>query len=1319
MSPPLRTIEHPLRRRAFAPQIAALVARGPGARGWQAAFLAAATERLGELRRLVEARAGAQHELTADPRRAAEVGARLGLVELSGAEARRAVTRGWVDAALVDERLTVLIARVDLDASLALELATLNEDAGSDLEGALSRALAMHDAPLSARAAARAIGASRWSEGAAQRLRTLLVRGAPVPRNLAAAMLEALWRLGAEQARPRLEEVLAERSGGDAFLLRQQVIAAMIRQGPADAKLLARALDDPSEHVRLSIPRAASSLGPPDRLHFITALLADTSEKVRAACAEALGLLRDATADERALLWRLRSDPSAAVARVAEDELARWVTSGLDPSGSLVVQAPARDWAGLVSRARLSDLTDARFRELNAKWGGVLSALKEGEACFIASAAAPELLGQLLAFHAREDFGLYARAVTGGYRVTRGASLGRRWWRLLNEVLRPTPYKRQDQLHSIGRRFDGELRAPSPLLAESTPTIPGEPVEVSALVGWGSFVPTVDDLLSVALFRPRPVVIFTAAGSTRITPPPTFAGRLRARWFLGTRYPALAELRRASLAPTDAKGASRYLEQLRTLGFEVVQHPHVTQEATEQREAPVPAAVAGAFPLLLATQLPDWLSELRAYALTPADNTLPELGLAVSALGLWLLMSNLVQRERIRRDRQRLPLVMGGWGTRGKSGTERLKAAMLGAQGVALVAKTTGCEAMFIHHAPGLEPCEIFIHRSYDKATIWEQRDLLSLAAALRCDAFLWECMALSPPLVRVLQRHWMQDDLSTLTNAYPDHEDIQGPAGHDVARVISQFIRPGGTVFTSEDQMLPILRAEANAVGAQLTHVGWRDELLIGGDLLARFPYQEHPRNIALVRGVATELGLDPELATADMADQIVPDLGVLKTYPKAEHRGRSLTFVNGMSANERTGFLSNWKRTGFDAPRTESARWLVTVVNNRQDRVARSKVFAEIIVGDAAADRHVLIGTNLSGLRNYVRESLERWLTGNALMRDDDGAGEVEALARQRLAAMAAQLRVGACSTDALGRELAALSGEPLEPTVLERWVAQARARAEKLAVEGDLGGLRLEITLEQMAKILPETALTSEARQFAVRSLSRRALLHALAHRCGLETSPEARAVTVAIQRQIHRELLEEMIVSVNESSATGDQIIDQIARSCPPGADAQVMGIQNIKGTGLDFVYRFVRLDEVDGLTRGLASATPAQAESVAARLAKRVDFGMLDAALAGGALAEAATRVGGPVAATLQDTAARLASLADQKRVAAAQPPGGSRAGWLRVLGRMLDPLDAIWRRRRADAVLGALAAGLISHPRAAAEMRSLVAREKGGWLLAK
>jgi hypothetical protein len=65
------------------------------------------------------------------------------------------------------------------------------------------------------------------------------------------------------------------------------------------------------------------------------------------------------------------------------------------------------------------------------------------------------------------------------------------------------------------------------------------------------------------------------------------------------------------------------------------------------------------------------------------------------------------------------PLVVGGWGTRGKSGTERLKAALFNAVGLGVVSKT-GCEAMFLHAHPFGPMKEMFLFRP-TTATIWNK----------------------------------------------------------------------------------------------------------------------------------------------------------------------------------------------------------------------------------------------------------------------------------------------------------------------------------------------------------------------------------------------------------------------------------------------------------------------------------------------------------------------------------------------------------------------------------------------------------------------
>ena len=297
------------------------------------------------------------------------------------------------------------------------------------------------------------------------------------------------------------------------------------------------------------------------------------------------------------------------------------------------------------------------------------------------------------------------------------------------------------------------------------------------------------------------------------------------------------------------------------------------------------------------------------------ENSLEQLIIFSGAILMFAIGKHLYANYTFRQARRKIPLSIGGWGTRGKSGTERLKAALIGVLGHGLVSKTTGCEAMFIHANPHGEPLEIPLFRPYDKATIWEQRNLLRMASRMNPSVFLWECMALTPSYVDVLQRQWTRDDLGTITNTYPDHEDVQGPAGYNVAQTISGFVPLKSRLLSTEQVMRPLVVESCRRANTSFRGVGWLESGLITSDILERFPYKEHPDNIALIAAMGDELGCDYEFCLKAMADYLVPDLGVLKTHPVARVRTRKIEFSNGMSANERFGCMGNWRRLGFDA--------------------------------------------------------------------------------------------------------------------------------------------------------------------------------------------------------------------------------------------------------------------------------------------------------------------------------------------------------------------------------------------------------------------
>jgi poly-gamma-glutamate synthase PgsB/CapB len=745
-----------------------------------------------------------------------------------------------------------------------------------------------------------------------------------------------------------------------------------------------------------------------------------------------------------------------------------------------------------------------------------------------------------------------------------------------------------------------------------------------------------------------------------------------------------------------------------------------------------------------------WLEGQVDYFLSLRENGQLALALFLVGFAVVFFVGAYRKRARIARARAQLPLSIGGWGTRGKSGTERLKAAVFHGLGYEVSVKTTGCEAMLIHSVPEEPPHEIFIFRSYDKATIWEQRDVVETAAALRSEVFLWECMALQPEFVELLQHDWMHDDLVTLTNAFPDHEDVQGPSGADVADCITAFIPYASTLITSEVNFLPLFDQRARERGTELHAVPPRAGDLIAEDLLALFPYDEHPRNIALVARMAEQLGVDRHLAIATMAEHVVPDLGVLKTYPPACVRGRVLRFINGMSANERTGFLNNWHRTklGEKDADAEPHEAVVTVVNNRWDRVARSEVFGRITVEDAVADAHVLIGTNLRGLRRYIDDALRRSCAGiEVVIADDLTTPGGAARARDRLARLLARARVPAPLPDrilaridlyAAGAGLAlAAEHRPAVAQIAARLCAPpagaplelARVRAEVAALLAPLD--RALVTPPGRVPPGPEViapATAADVTHHALRQATRIAVHARLRARLdALFAGPargDAEAAAAAMNQLVaaaYRELYEELIVTVDDPGESGDQIIDRCARAVPPGTRVSVMGIQNIKGTGLDFVYRWLALDHTMGRLHRLDLDDPAARVAALRELESFEDYGVVDAGVAAIVLADRDLVRNRPLdedeALHARSALERVRAIHEERRRALAQAERSDL--WARIVGqleRLLDPLDSVRRWRRSRRIMRDLIDHRISHGRAAKEMRALYDRQGGGWL---
>ena len=787
----------------------------------------------------------------------------------------------------------------------------------------------------------------------------------------------------------------------------------------------------------------------------------------------------------------------------------------------------------------------------------------------------PMELARALVFAADHSHGFTLGPAAGGkVRVTRGEKQVIRFWRLLHEFRNPAPDKRHLGDHLTGRAAHGPIRVPPERLGGAAPTHPGQRIRDEGLESWAPWLPMPEDCLEAADWGS--LVLVTSQGITTLSAPRDTSARLKAQWAINWHMKSLADARMNALSAGDPEGRGRFAAGLSSLGFTMDFETHADAGMPTPHIEQYFGGIMSPLALMLG-----------AHRNTPGD-----LAVAAGAVAVLYFSRLAWAQHAIRRDRGTIPLVIGGWGTRGKTSTERLKAALFQGLGYPVLCRTTGSEASALY-SPGGELQEVLRwERPMGKASIWEHPTLLTRAAALQPRVLLWECMALRGDYVDQLQSEWTRDDLSTLTNAHPDHEDVQGPGAEDVAQVICRFIPPGAPILTTEQEMLPLLREAAHRKEAPLRAVETTEA--VPRDLLERFPYGEHPQNLALVRALAKELGLDDEEALILMADHVVPDLGSLATAGPFRHLGRRVSFTNAMSANHRMGFLSSWKRAGFSGfvSQAKPDEFLVTIVNNRRDRVARSRVFAELLVHRATAHRHILMGTNVRGLLAEIQTQLGAFLQELTLGSDPRGVQRRLNQLRNRLCLVgpgalirstATRLGLDKPLTMSVTRALDQTVGQPpSEPLGL----SDARAllgpllpRLEALAETAQGPAFHDEMDRRRGTADLAEQWLTIAAEAMAFAALVRFS---------NATDDVQERDETARI---LAREIFLSHITLLEDSSPLGDRITRRVAEVCPAGVHVRAMGIQNIGGPGLGLARDWVH---ARSLQRTLESLDDSQA-----------------------------------------------------------------------------------------------------------------------------
>jgi hypothetical protein len=346
------------------------------------------------------------------------------------------------------------------------------------------------------------------------------------------------------------------------------------------------------------------------------------------------------------------------------------------------------------------------------------------------------------------------------------------------------------------------------------------------------------------------------------------------------------------------------------------------------------------------------------------------------------------------------------------------------------------------------------------------------------------------------------------------------------------------------------------------------------------------------------------------------------------------------------------------------------------------------------------VLIGTNLASLERMLSRALSDWLSQQE-PEADDPEGSVDAILRH--------LRF-TTNADTLT--------ERLRRTLTEGGASTATLERALHPTEGLAFSDACFEQLRESWEAAP--GVDSVARDDALQSC--RVLVDEYRDICALKRQMLQREAAGALSAEEQQRLLvafKKRVSVVRDSNATGDQVVHHVAGVIPFGHHARILGCQNIKGTGLDFVYRWVSLEQVVLALEQLTRQPSTRTETLN-WLNTHGDYGVLDAELALRTVKSLRVDEGKDWArhqTRLARLETHLQSLLDvlRKRL-----EGTRRRGILApILGAVepwVDHLDSIRRQRRSRLIMEDLFAQRIGQGRAAQLLRELVARGKGGWL---
>ncbi len=196
-------------------------------------------------------------------------------------------------------------------------------------------------------------------------------------------------------------------------------------------------------------------------------------------------------------------------------------------------------------------------------------------------------------------------------------------------------------------------------------------------------------------------------------------------------------------------------------------------------------------------------------------------------------------------------------------------------------------------------------------------------------------------------------------------------------------------------------------------------------------------------------------------------------------------------------------------------------------------------------------------------------------------------------------------------------------------------------------------------------------------------------------------------------------------VLDGQPSGEEVVRRVCEATPPGYLNRIMGMQNIKGVGMEFVLRWQAWQQCFQACQGLNDPRPEVAQKSLQALLEFPDFGLLGTEHVRSAVKSAQRSpvfFREPYRAHIEAIRGQLNAAAERSlgpQVTSRGQGSGLVEFCLQLAERFMDVTDVVLRRHRAHRIYRDLAHERISRRQAADELRNLSKRQKGGWLRAR